>query len=255
MIVITASTGNIGKQVLADILESGEAVRVIVRDPTRLPSEYRERVEVVEGSHNDLATVQKAFAGADVVFWLAPPNAKAPSLESAYVDFTRPACEAFRQQNVKRVVGISALGRGTPMAERAGIVTASLAMDDLIASTGVNYRALTMPSFMDNMLQQIQPIKTQGMFFSPLHGDRKAPTCAVRDIAAVATRTLLDSSWTGIEEIPVLGPEDLSPNDMAAICRKSWRCPLSFSRSRSRRSRSACSNVVSLPPSPRAMST
>ncbi len=34
----------------------------------------------------------------------------------------------------------------------AGHVSASLAIDDLLRSTGVHLRALTMPSFMDNML-------------------------------------------------------------------------------------------------------
>jgi hypothetical protein len=62
------------------------------------------------------------------------------------VDFTRPACDAFKRHEVKRVVGVSALGRG--VAGNAGLVSGSLAMDDLIASTGVSYRALTMPSFM-----------------------------------------------------------------------------------------------------------
>ncbi len=81
---------------------------------------------------------------------------------------------------------------------------ASLAMDDLIASTGVNYRALTMPGFMDNMLRQVELIKTQGMFFWPISGDRKLPTCATRDIAAVATRLLLDRFWSGQGSVPVL---------------------------------------------------
>ena len=68
------------------------------------------------------------------------------------------------------MVGISALGRGTAAAGHAGLVTASLAMDDLIASTGVSYRALTMPSFMDNLLRQVPAIRSQGMFFTPISG-------------------------------------------------------------------------------------
>ncbi len=96
-------------------------------------------------------------------------------------------------------------------------MTASLAMDDLIASRGVSYRALTMPSFMDNILRQTEAIKNQGMFFSPVSGDRKLPACATRDIAAVAARLLLDDSWSGVASVPVLGPEDLSNNDMARI--------------------------------------
>ncbi len=61
-----------------------------------------------------------AFEGADAVFWLGPPVPRAESVEAAYVGFTRPAAEAFKRLSVRRVVGISALGRGTPWAAHAG---------------------------------------------------------------------------------------------------------------------------------------
>lgn len=217
MIVVTAPTGAIGRQVLESVVASGEPVRVIVRDPSRLPARLRERVEVVEGSHGDRKVVTLAFEGADAVFWLVPPNPHTDSVEAAYLDFTRPACDAFKNAGVRRVVGVSALGRGAPQARKAGLVTVSLEMDDLIAGTGVSYRALTMPSFMDNLLRQVEPIKNRGMFFSPIAGDLKCPTCATRDIAAMAAKLLLDRSWSGRADAPVLGPEDLSFNDMAGI--------------------------------------
>ena len=217
MIVITAPTGDIGHQVLHNVLARGEAVRVIARDPRKLPADVLERVEVVQGSHGDLDVVMQAFEGADAVFWLPPADPQAASVEAAYVDFTRPAGEALQRQGVTRVVGISALGRGTPQARHAGYVTGSLAMDDLITSTGVRYRALTMPSFMNNLLHQAGAIRDQGRFFSPIDGDLKAPTCATADIAVVATRWLLDDGWSGAGHVAVLGPEDLSFNDMARI--------------------------------------
>jgi uncharacterized protein YbjT (DUF2867 family) len=226
MIVVTTPTGTIGQQVLADLLYSGEPIRVIARDLARLPSQIRKRVEVVQGSHGDIDVVTKAFKGADSVFWLVPPDFRADSVMAAYLDFTRPACEALRSQRVKRVVGVSALGRGWP--KSAGLVSASLAMDDLIASTGVSYRALTMPSFMDNILRQVEAIKNQGMFFSPISGDRKLPTCATRDIAAVAAKLLLDPSWSGQGSVPILGPEDLSFNDMAKIMSEVLGKPVRF---------------------------
>ncbi len=228
MIVVTAPTGMIGHQVLNNLLASDEPVRVIVRDPSHLPDHTRDRIEVVQGSHGDIDVVNRAFAGADSVFWLVPPDPRAESVEAAYVDFTRPACEAFKSQGVKRVVGISALGRGTAVAGSAGYVTASLAMDDLIASTGVSYRALTNPSFMDNILRQVGAIKSQGMFFDTISGDLKLPTCATRDIAAAATRLLLDHSWSGQGSVAVLGPEDLSPNDMAQIMSEVLGQPVRF---------------------------
>jgi uncharacterized protein YbjT (DUF2867 family) len=176
MIVITAPTGLIGHQVLGNVLSSGEPVRVIARDLSRLPAQARERVEVVPGSHGDIDVVDRAFAGADAVFWLVPPDPHARSVEAAYVDFTRPACDAFKRHEVRRVVGVSALGRGTAVAGHAGLVTASLAMDDLIASSGVSYRALTMPSFMDNLLRQVESIRNPGHV---RHADRRGPLAAV----------------------------------------------------------------------------
>jgi uncharacterized protein YbjT (DUF2867 family) len=215
MIVVTTPTGAIGRQLVERLVHSDQSVRVITRDPSRLAVDLRNRVEVVAGSHSDIDVVNKAFAGADAVFWLVPPDPCAESLEAAYLDFTRPACDAFKNQDVKRVVGVSALGRG--VAANAGLVSAALAMDDLIADTGVSYRALTMPSFMDNILRQLEAIEVQGTFFSPISGHRKLPTCATRDIAAVASTVLLDSVWSGVGSVPVLGPVDLSFNEMAQI--------------------------------------
>jgi uncharacterized protein YbjT (DUF2867 family) len=228
MIVVTTPTGNIGSQVLNDLLANKEPIRVIARDPDRLAPEARKRVEVVVGSHSDGAVVTEAFQDADSVFWVVPPDPRAASVEAAYVDFARPAVTALRQQGVKRVVGVSALGRGTPWAAHAGLATASFAMDDLIASSGVSYRALTMPSFMDNLLRQVEPITKNGVFSLPIDGDRKLPSAATSDVARVAARLLFDHSWTGVASVPVLGPEDLSYNDMARILSQVLGRPVRF---------------------------
>ena len=244
MIVVTAPTSNIGRQVLANILDSGEPIRVIARDPSRLPAHPRESVEVVQGSHSDLDVVSQAFTGADAVFWLVPPSTVAQSLEAAYLDFTRSACEAIKSHGVRRVVGISALGRGTPLARNAGLVTASLAMDDLIASTGVSYRALTMPSFMDNVLRQVEPIKSRGVFFSPLTETANSPP------ALRATLPLLPPDcFSRLRGAALATRRSLAPR----ICHSTtwrpssptcWENPCASSRSPSRRSRLASSNAA-----------
>jgi uncharacterized protein YbjT (DUF2867 family) len=217
MIVITTPAGQIGRQVLGNLLQSGEQLRVIARDRSQLPAEVRGDLDIVEGSHGDAAVVDKAFAGADAVFWLVPLDPRAPSVDAAFAGFTRPAVEAFHRHGVGRVVGVSMLGRGTPWAAQAGFVTGSLAMDDLIAASGVAYRALTNPYFMEDTARQAESIKDQGLFTSPIAGDRKLPAVATRDIAAAAARLLLDARWSGAGEVPLLGPEDLSYNDMAQI--------------------------------------
>jgi uncharacterized protein YbjT (DUF2867 family) len=216
MIVITAATANIGRQVVQNLLAAGERIRVVVRDPTRLAPGVAERADVVVGSHRDPDVVAQAFAGADAVFWLVPADPHSDSLDAAYSGFARAGIEAFTAHGVGHVIGVSALGRGTPVAGQAGHVSATLAMDDLIAATGVPYRALANPSFMENQLRQIRSITEEGVLYGPYRPDLAAPSAATRDIAAVATRLLRDRHWSGFEEVPVLGPEDLTYAEMAA---------------------------------------
>ncbi|WP_042393079.1 NmrA family NAD(P)-binding protein [Streptacidiphilus carbonis] len=216
MIVITAPTGSVGSGVVGNLLGGDEPVRVVVRDPARLAPQVREQAEVVVGSHSEADVVDRAFEGADSVFWLVPPNPRAPTLLDHYTGFSRAACDAFKNHGVERVVVVSALGRGFPgCAENAGLVSASLAMDDAIAATGVGHRSLTLPGFMDNVLRQLESIRSQGVFSFTVPGDLKLPSCAVRDIAAVAAGLLRDHSWSGSGSVPVLGPEDISMNGMA----------------------------------------
>lgn len=226
MIVITTPTGQIGREILDVVLESGGDVRVIVRDPGRLSPRLRGRVEVVQGSHADAHVVTKAFAGADSVFWLVPPNPRAESIQEHVLSFVRPLCEAINREGIERVVAVSTLGRG--ITRNAGQVSATYAMDDLVESTGVHYRSLCPASFMDNLLWQAEAIKSRGVFFSPVAGDRQFLTCATRDIAATAAALLLDGSWTGQEDVPVVGPDLLSFEEMAEIMAEVLARPVRF---------------------------
>ncbi|NUS16926.1 MAG: NAD(P)H-binding protein [Streptomyces sp.] len=228
MIVVTTPTGSIGHQALEYVIRAGAPVRVIARDPSRLPARVHEHAEVVKGATNDPAAVSEALAGAGSVLWVLPPDPSAASVHAHVMDFTRPLCDAIAAHGVRRVVGVSSLGR--TVARNAGQISAVFAMDHLIESTGVHYRSLGMPGFMENMLRQLGPIRDQGAFYGTLPGDRRAPTCATRDIAAAAARLLLDDGWTGQQSVPLPGPEDLSPDDMARIVSEELGSPVAYRR-------------------------
>lgn len=226
MIVITTPTGQIGKQILDQILDSSEPICVIARDPSALDPKIRDRVSVVQGSHDDIDVLTKAFAGADCVFWLVPPNPHTDSPKDHYINFTRPACEAIASQGVKRVVSVTSLGHG--FRQNAGLLTAAFVMDDLIEGTGVSYRALRMPFFLENLLNQVESIKGQGVFFMANESDRQLATVATTDIAETAAKLLLDDSWSGQDSVPVVGPDELSPNEMAQIVSEVLERPIHF---------------------------
>ncbi|GAA4833312.1 hypothetical protein [Kitasatospora terrestris] len=90
-------------------------------------------------------------------------------------------------------------------------------MDDLIAGSGVAYRALANPSFFENLLEEVDSIREKGLWADTLDARRKVPLVTVAGIAAVATDLLLDRSWTGTTDVPAPGPQDLSPDGLARI--------------------------------------
>jgi uncharacterized protein YbjT (DUF2867 family) len=227
MIVVTAPTGRIGSRLLPLLLNRDEPLRIIARDPARLPAEARERAEVVVGSHRDPLVVDRALDGADALFWLMPGDRAAAGPYEAYVAASIPAADAVVRHGVERVVTISALGRGTGL--YAGHVSASWAMDDLFRSTGAHLRALTNPSFMDNLLWQAPAIAT-GVVRGTLPPDLAMPWVATADIADAAARLLGDREWTGQDEVALLGPEDLSLNDIAGVLGEALGTPVRYER-------------------------
>ena len=228
MIVVTTPTGNIGSQVLKNLLAANAVVRVVARDPAKLPPEVHGKAEIVQGSIDDEKVLNQAFEGAESVFLVVPPSFTESDVTEYYLRFARSAGRAIRSRGVKRAVGVSNLGRGSSLAKDAGPITACLAKDEVIEQTGVDYRALWCPGFMENMLTQVHALRHQGMFFLPAGPDVKKPLAATRDIAATGTRLLLDPSWTGQGGLAVLGPEDLSFDEMATVMTEVLGKPIRF---------------------------
>ena len=215
MIVVTTPTGLIGSKLVEDLLAAGESVRVIARDLGKLVPAVRAKVEAIQGSSDDPAVLGRALTGAESIFLVVPPFFGAPDVTAHYLGFTQPVIAAMKQNGVKRVVTVSGVGRRVDT--QAGPVSAAFVKDQDLERAGLDVRALWCPGFMENMLRNLDSLRTQGAFFAPSRPDVRSPHVATRDIAAVAARLLSDRSWRGPGGAAVLGPEDLSPDDKARI--------------------------------------
>jgi uncharacterized protein YbjT (DUF2867 family) len=215
MIVVTTPTGFIGSKLVEDLLAAGERVRVIARDPGKLTPDVRAKVDAVQGSSDDPSVLTRALAGAESLFHVVPPFFGAPDVTAYYLGFTRPVIAAMKQNGVRRVVTVSAIGRRAQ--GKAGVVSSALAKDLELEQAGLDVRALWCPGFMENMLRNLDSLRAQGAFFGPSRPDVRSPHVATRDIAAVAARLLRDRTWSGPGGVAVLGPEDLSLDDKARI--------------------------------------
>lgn len=228
MIVVTTPTGQIGSQLVRQLLDQDKEVQVIVRDASRLDDTVRERVETVEGAHDDPGVLDKALPGAEALFWLVPPSRQAPSVREHYLGFARVGAAAIARHGVGHVVGVSSAGHGwsTP----AGVLSAAFAMDAELGTSGAAYRALSMPFYMENLLGQLDAIRGQGAFYLTCAGDLPLASIATRDIAGAAAGLLTDLSWTGQENLPVFGPDRLTPDGMAEVISQELGRPVTYRR-------------------------
>lgn len=226
-ILVTTPTGNIGKRIVRELLAPEFSVRVIARDLARLPADVRAQVEVVRGSMEDVAVMQRALAGVEAVFFCVPTeSSQETNVRAHYERFARVAAQAIRVTGTPRVVTISAVGKN--QARHAGPISALHAVEDILNETGAPIRHLRCGAFMENFLWQTSAIIECGVLSYPLPGHIAIPLVATTDVADVALRWLVRRDWTGIAGVAVHGPEDLSYNQAAATMERVLERPVRY---------------------------
>ena len=68
--LVTGATGYVGSHLVPRLLEAGRDVRVLSRNPDRLPESWRQRVEVSRGDATDDDALTAALDGVDVAYYL-----------------------------------------------------------------------------------------------------------------------------------------------------------------------------------------
>ena len=103
-ILVTGATGNVGSQVVQQLVASGIMPRVAVRSMNKAESLKKAGAEPVEMDLERPETVQSALTGVDKVFLVSPfvPN---------MVELTAILIEAAKRANVQQIVKLSALAQ------------------------------------------------------------------------------------------------------------------------------------------------
>jgi uncharacterized protein YbjT (DUF2867 family) len=111
MILLTGATGVVGSALLPKLLDQGESVRCLVRDPRRLGAQ-RVRVQIALGDLGDPGSFRNALRGVETVVHLAAPtrDQASGSIEELTTMATLRLLQAARRSGVERFVFFSALG-------------------------------------------------------------------------------------------------------------------------------------------------
>jgi uncharacterized protein YbjT (DUF2867 family) len=217
MIVITGATGNVGFEVLKQLLEAGQNVRAAVTNVEKAKEFFRRKsidisnVELVRLEFGDESTYTPAFANASGLFLMRPPAI------SNTKKFMNPVVDAAKAAGVRRVAFLSLQG-----AEKNAVVP-HYAVERHLEKTGIDYTFLRAAFFMQNLsTTHREDIQKYNDIFIPA-GKGRTAFVDVRDVAAVAVKALtasdrvyerLELKNNGVE---LTGSEALDYQEIASI--------------------------------------
>ena len=226
-VLITGPLSSVGRKVLRELLAPEFSVRVLARDPDRLPEETRGRIEVVRGSMGDVVALTQALDGVEALFWCVPgASLHEKDIRGHYEDLARAASLAIRETETPRVVAISAGGEG--FARDPGPISGLHAMEEILNESGAAIRHLRCAWFMENFLRQARSIARRGVISYPMPAEVSIPMVAVGDVADLALRWLARRDWSGVEAVAVHGPEDLSYTRAVALIEQALERPVQY---------------------------
>ena len=108
--LVTGATGYIGGRLVPRLLDQGFSVRALVRTPEKLAAvPWRQSVQVARGDLNDAASLESAFDGIDVVYYLVHSMGSAKDFAAQERRAAENVVTAARRTGVHRIVYLSGL--------------------------------------------------------------------------------------------------------------------------------------------------
>ncbi|WP_440070976.1 NAD(P)H-binding protein [Streptosporangium sp. OZ121] len=212
MIVVTGSTGNVGRVLVRALAEAGERVTAVSRRPSDMP-------EGVTHHRADLADPQSlrpALDGADALFLLVAGAGEHLN--------PRGILDVARAAGVRRVVLQSSQAAGTR--PESGSHAPLRALEDAVRRSGLEWTVLRPGGFDSNAFAWAETIRSRRTAAAPF-GDVGLPVVDPADIAEVAAVVLRKGEHAG-HTYELTGPAPITPRLRARAIGDALGTPVRF---------------------------
>ena len=208
-ILVTGATGNVGRNVVEQLVSRGADVRALVRDPAK--ASFPAGVEIVQGDLLDVDSLRKAFSGVSTLFLLN--GVVADEYTQALV-----ALAVAREAGIERIVYLSVIH--ADMYVNVPHFAGKFGVERMIEQMGMNVTILRPAYYMDNEITIRDVITSHGIYPMPI-GDKGLAMIDARDVGEIAAMELIRREQSAtplpLTRINLVGPDTLTGIDAAAI--------------------------------------
>jgi uncharacterized protein YbjT (DUF2867 family) len=201
LVLVTGATGTVGTQTIRQLIDAGQRVRALVRDPAKA-AKLDPRAEIVVGDLADPQSLAPAFVGVDAAFVISN-GAELDRLEGN-------AFDAAKRAGVRHVVKLSGRGVDWPIMRDSPTAQWHGESERRLKALGPTWTILRPGFFASNVFAF--EVMAKGGFFLPV-ADGNDAVIDPFDIAAVAVKALTEPGHGG-KIYELTGPELLSFQEM-----------------------------------------
>ena len=208
-ILVTGATGNVGRNVVEQLVKRDADVRALVRDPSK--ASFPEGVNVVQGDLLDVDSLRRAMEGITTLFLLN--GVVADEFTQALI-----ALNVARQAGVERIVYLSVIH--SDLYVNVPHFAGKFGVERMIEQMGMGATILRPAYYMDNEITIKDAITAYGIYPMPI-GDKGLAMIDARDIGEIAAielvRRELSPTPLPLTRINLVGPDTLTGARAAAI--------------------------------------
>jgi uncharacterized protein YbjT (DUF2867 family) len=216
--LIVGATGHLGRAVALRLLEQGQRVRALARDPARAADLARAGAEVVTGDLTDAGSLDRACKGALRVLACAHGMLGRGANSSAQVDHVGHSAliAAARGAGVARFVYTSALGARED--HPIDFFRTKFEIEQVLRDSGLPFAIVRPSAFMEQHVHELNGrfLLDKGLIVLLGPATKPRNVVAVRDVAAVMLKALDDAAHEG-RTVEVGGPDQPSQREIALM--------------------------------------
>jgi uncharacterized protein YbjT (DUF2867 family) len=219
-ILVTGATGNVGREVVEQLVKRGADVRALVRDPAK--ANFPASVNVVKGDFLDVDSLRSAFSGVSTLFLLNAVVAE---------EFTQAltALNLAREAGIERIVYLSVIH--SDLYVNVPHFAGKFGVERMIEQMGFNATILRPAYFIQNDLTIKDVVTGYGVYPMPI-GSKGLAMIDARDIGEIAAIELIRREQSGaplpLTRINLVGPDTLTGSDAAAIWSEVLARPIAY---------------------------